>query len=176
MRKATGTFSHPGVFPRATPVPSVSSVVKAMLAVLALLAAATFATAQSTAVATPDPKTETRLKGLAEELRCLVCQNQTIADSSAPLAVDLRNQIRVQIGQGKSDDQIRGYMVQRYGDFVLYRPPFNAATLLLWVGPFVLVVGAFIAFGYLIRKRRPEGAASKVSPKRREELEKLLRD
>ncbi len=150
-----------------------------MLAVLALLAAATFATAQSTEVPNPDPKTETRLKGLAEELRCLVCQNQTIADSSAPLAVDLRSQIRTQIGQGKSDDQIRGYMVERYGDFVLYRPPFRAATLLLWLGPFVLVIGALAAFAYLIRKGRPEGpegAASKVAAKRREELEKLLRD
>ena len=149
---------------------------KLALAVLAVLAAATLATAQSTEVANPDPKTETRLKGLAEELRCLVCQNQTIADSSAPLAVDLRSQIRTQIGQGKSDDQIRGFMVDRYGDFVLYRPPLKAATLLLWIGPFVLVIGALAWLGYAIRKRRPEAAASTVAPKRREELEKLLRD
>ena len=94
---------------------------KALLLVTLLFAP--LAHAQSSELANADPKVEARLKHLAEELRCLVCQNQTIADSNAPLAVDLRNQIRTQIGQGRDDDQIRDYMVQRYGDFVLYRPP-----------------------------------------------------
>ena len=136
---------------------------------------AAFAHAQSSELATADPKTEVRLKVLAEELRCLVCQNQTIADSNAPLALDLRNQIRTQIGQGRSDDQIRDYMVQRYGDFVLYRPPFKAATALLWVGPFALVALGAGAFWMLVRRRRPE-TQGEVKPARRRELEKLLEE
>ena len=75
---------------------------------------------------------------LAEELRCLVCQNQTIADSNAELALDLRRQIREQIAAGKTDDEIVDYMVARYGDFVLYQPPVKATTLLLWAGPALL--------------------------------------
>jgi cytochrome c-type biogenesis protein CcmH len=133
-----------------------------------------FAQAQSSEVPNADPKTESRLKVLAEELRCLVCQNQTIADSNAPLAVDLRGQIRTQIGQGKSDDQIRDYMVERYGDFVLYRPPFKATTVLLWVGPFALVLVGFAIFAVMVRRQRPPKAD--VKPTRRKELEKLLDD
>src|SRR5258706_8513528 len=83
-----------------------------------------------------DPATEARLRILAEELRCLVCQNQTIADSNADLAVDLRREVRAQILQGKSDAEIKNYLVARYGDFVLYKPPVQANTMLLWVGPF----------------------------------------
>ena len=109
---------------------------------------------QASEIAHPDAATEQRLKALAEELRCLVCQNQTIADSSAPLAVDLRNQIRGQISQGRSDEQIRGYMVERYGDFVLYRPPFHANTALLWLGPFVLLAIGGGAFWIVLRRRR----------------------
>ena len=111
---------------------------RAVLAAL-LLALAGAAFGQSSEIANPDPAVERRLKALAEELRCLVCQNQTIADSNAPLAVDLRNQIRTQIAQGRSDDEIRAYMVERYGDFVLYKPPFHAGTALLWLGPPLLV-------------------------------------
>ena len=124
----------------------------------ALLAFVTLAFGQASEIAHPDAKVEERLKGLAEELRCLVCQNQTIADSNAPLALDLRNQIRGQIAAGRSDDQIRGYMVDRYGDFVLYRPPFKAATALLWIGPFALLAaGIGIAF-VIARRRRPSQA------------------
>src|SRR5436305_13072664 len=102
-----------------------------------LLALATGAFGQADEVAKPDAAVEGRLKDLAEELRCLVCQNQTIADSNAPLALDLRNQIRTQIAQGRSDDEIRSYMVERYGDFVLYKPPFKATTAILWLAPFL---------------------------------------
>jgi cytochrome c-type biogenesis protein CcmH len=143
-----------------------------VVAATLLVMLAGFAHAQSAEVPNADPKTESRLKVLAEELRCLVCQNQTIADSNAPLAVDLRGQIRTQIGQGKSDDQIRDYMVQRYGDFVLYRPPFKATTVLLWVGPFALVLVGFAIFAVMVRRQRPPKAD--VKPARREELEKLL--
>jgi len=113
---------------------------------------------------------------LAEELRCLVCQNQTIADSNAPLAVDLRNQIRGQIGQGRSDEQIRDYMVERYGDFVLYRPRFHANTALLWLGPPLLVLGGLAAFIVVVRRRRAAAATEELPAKRRKELEALLRD
>jgi cytochrome c-type biogenesis protein CcmH len=130
---------------------------RALLAA-ALLAFSGAVFAQATEVAKPDAQVERRLKTLAEELRCLVCQNQTIADSSAPLALDLRNQIRVQIGQGRSDDQIRDYMVTRYGDFVLYRPPFKATTLVLWVGPALLLALGIAVYLSVLRRRRTEPA------------------
>jgi cytochrome c-type biogenesis protein CcmH len=141
-----------------------------------LLAAALSLCAKEAAPEAADPALEARMVKITSELRCLVCQNQTIADSSAPLALDLRNQIRAQISQGRSDDQIRDYMVQRYGDFVLYKPPFKATTALLWVGPFALCalgIGLFVA---IVRKRRradrPETAA--LPETRRAEIERLL--
>jgi len=100
-----------------------------------------------------DPVLERRVMALAAELRCLVCQNQTIADSHAELAVDLRNQIREQLSQGRSEDQIRSYMTDRYGDFVLYKPPFKPTTALLWVGPPLLLAGALAALVVLLRRR-----------------------
>jgi cytochrome c-type biogenesis protein CcmH len=103
-----------------------------------------------------DPEMEKRVTALATELRCLVCQNQTLADSNAPLAVDLRNQIREQLKSGKSERDVMEYMVARYGDFVLYRPPLKATTIALWAGPFVfLVLGASILVR-LLRRRAPE--------------------
>ncbi|HEV7477061.1 MAG TPA: cytochrome c-type biogenesis protein, partial [Burkholderiales bacterium] len=86
-----------------------------------------------------------RVAELSAELRCLVCQNQSIADSNADLAVDLRRQIREQLGSGKSERDVVDFMVQRYGDFVLYRPPLKASTVLLWAGPFLFLgLGTFI--------------------------------
>ena len=119
---------------------------------LALSLALSFALhAKEAAPAAADPQLEKRAMSLAEELRCLVCQNQTIADSNAPLAVDLREQVREKLKQGQSDAEIIDYMVQRYGDFVRYRPPVKAATLLLWFGPAVLLlVGLFV----LVRRLR----------------------
>jgi cytochrome c-type biogenesis protein CcmH len=145
---------------------------RALLAAWAL-AAATLAFGQASEIDKPDAQVEQRLKGLAEELRCLVCQNQTIADSNAPLALDLRNQIRAQIAQGRSDTQIRDYMVERYGDFVLYRPPLKASTLILWLGPFVLLAAAALAAARIIRARKT-GAPPETAPKRRAEIEALL--
>ena len=110
---------------------------------------------QAAEVAHPDARVEERLRTLAEELRCLVCQNQTIADSNAPLALDLRNQIRTQIAEGRSDAQIRDYMVERYGDFVLYRPPLKPTTLLLWIGPFALLAIGIGVFAAVMRRNRP---------------------
>ena len=97
---------------------------------------------------------EKRVTALATELRCLVCQNQTLADSNAPLAVDLRNQIREQLKSGKSERDVMDYMVARYGDFVLYRPPFKATTALLWAGPLVLMVLALAALFTVLRRRQ----------------------
>ena len=137
---------------------------------------ATLALGQADEVARPDARVEGRLKSLAEELRCLVCQNQTIADSNAPLALDLRNQIRTQIAQGRSDDEIRAYMVDRYGDFVLYRPPFKATTALLWLAPFLLIAGGAGIFVVIVRRRRDPASAETPAPssQRRKEIEQLL--
>ncbi len=94
------------------------------------------------ATPTPSPSADPeRLKRLSEELRCLVCQNQTLADSNAELAVDLKRQIETLLKQGQSDSQIRDYMVARYGDFVLYRPPLQRSTWVLWFGPFAMLAG-----------------------------------
>lgn len=93
---------------------------------------------------TEDPALEARLKAMSHELRCLVCQNQTLADSDAPLAEDLRKEIRTQMREGKSDQEVIDYLVARYGDFVRYRPPVNNSTALLWFGPFlILLIGGF---------------------------------
>jgi cytochrome c-type biogenesis protein CcmH len=105
--------------------------------------------------AVPDPALEKRTMALAEELRCLVCQNQTIADSHAELAIDLKNQIREKLKAGMSEDQILEFMVARYGDFVLYRPPVKATTVPLWFGPFALLFAGLAGlFYYLLRRRR----------------------
>jgi len=88
---------------------------------------------------------DARTMALAEELRCLVCQNQSLADSHAPLALDLRQQIHQQLAQGRSEQQVVDFMVQRYGDFVLYEPPLNASTALLWFGPLLLLAAGFLA-------------------------------
>jgi cytochrome c-type biogenesis protein CcmH len=122
--------------------------------------------------AAQDPALERRVTNLAHELRCLVCQNQTIADSSAPLAVDLRNQIREQLAAGKSERDVVDFMVERYGDFVLYRPPLKASTVLLWTGPFAfLIVGFYLLIRFLRRRQVP---APRLSDAERARAAKLL--
>lgn len=108
-----------------------------------------------------DQAAEDRMLGIATELRCLVCQNESIAASQADLAADLRQQIREQIRAGKSDDDIRTYMVERYGDFVLYRPPLKPTTMLLWFGPFALLALGFVVLVMSLRSRnrKPKNAA-----------------
>jgi cytochrome c-type biogenesis protein CcmH len=96
---------------------------------------------------------EARLKALALELRCLVCQNQTLADSSAPLAEDLRREVREMIAKNMTDQEIIGFLVARYGDFVLYRPPLKPTTTLLWLGPFFLLVIGGITLTVALRRR-----------------------
>jgi cytochrome c-type biogenesis protein CcmH len=109
-----------------------------------------------------DAALEARLKKLETELRCLVCQNQTLADSNASLAEDLRLEVRELARAGKSDDEIRAYLVARYGDFVLYDPPLKATTSLLWLGPFVLLGGGAVLWWVILRRR--ERAAALPAP------------
>ncbi len=101
-----------------------------------------------------DPVADARAVKLTEKLRCLVCQNQTIADSNAELAQDLRRQVHEQIAAGKTDDEIVDYMVARYGDFVLYQPPLKATTVLLWAGPALLLLIGFVGLVRIVRARR----------------------
>jgi cytochrome c-type biogenesis protein CcmH len=113
--------------------------------------ACSFIIAASPALAQQASALEQRVTRITEELRCLVCQNQSIADSHAELAVQLKSQVREQLEQGRSDAEVRDYMVQRYGDFVLYRPPVRASTWLLWFGPVLFLL---IAASVLISKFR----------------------
>jgi len=112
------------------------------------------AAAQEARPLAEDPVLEAKVMRIAEELRCLVCQNETIAASHADLAVDLRQQIRLKLQQGQSQAQILDFMVQRYGDFVLYRPPVKSSTWLLWGGPFLLLGVALAVLILNIRRRR----------------------
>jgi cytochrome c-type biogenesis protein CcmH len=121
-----------------------------------------------------DPVAQKRLVDLAAQLRCLVCQNQSIAESNAELAVDLRNQINEQIKAGKSDKEIVDFMVTRYGDFVLYRPPFKATTALLWLGPLALLLLAVAAFYRTLVARRKRIEERPLTDAERAEAERLL--
>jgi len=121
--------------------------------------------------AADDPVLEKRVLDIAAELRCLVCQNQTLADSNAPLALDLRDEVRQQLKNGKSERDVVDFMVARYGDFVRYRPPLKASTVLLWTGPFLL-----LAFGLFLLLRRIRGKAlpPELSDQERQQAARLL--
>jgi len=147
---------------------------KRMTAVL-LLVLALPAYANEAAPAAQDPALEQRVMRLTAELRCLVCQNQSLADSHADLAIDLRNQVRSQMRAGKSDAEIREFMVARYGDFVLYRPPLKSTTALLWAGPFVLLAAGGLVLGFYLRRRRQRLTESELTPEQRARAEALLR-
>jgi cytochrome c-type biogenesis protein CcmH len=118
---------------------------------LALVASPSFA--KDAAPAAVDPVLEARMTRITSELRCLVCQNQTIADSNADLAQDLRRQVREMLARGDDDAKIVAYMTDRYGDFVLYRPPVKATTLLLWFGPALMLVAGFGGLVIVMRRR-----------------------
>ena len=110
-----------------------------------------------------DPVAHQHVVEVSEQLRCLVCQNQSIADSNAELAVDLRNQVIEQVKAGKTNKEIVDYMVERYGDFVLYKPPFKASTYILWLGPIALFLIGLVAF-YVNLRRRKQTVAQAVRP------------
>ena len=137
-----------------------------------ILAASVFAKEAPTVAA--DPVLEKRVMALASELRCLVCQNQTIADSNAELAIDLKNQVREKLKQGESEEKIIEYMVARYGDFVLYRPPVKATTLPLWVGPFALLLAALAGLFYYIMQRRRSAPAQALTEAEQARVRSLL--
>ena len=143
-----------------------------LLLSLLLAFAASLAAAQEARPLAEDPVLEAKVMHIAEGLRCLVCQNETIAASHADLAVDLRKQIRLKLQQGQSEAQIVDFMVQRYGDFVLYKPPLKRSTWLLWGGPFVLLAVALAVLALNIRRRR---AAAAAGPLRADELERARR-
>jgi cytochrome c-type biogenesis protein CcmH len=121
-----------------------------------------------------DPELDKRMMALSQQLRCLVCQNETLADSQADLAADLRNQIKEQMKAGKSDAEIIAFLTDRYGDFVLYKPPVKPRTYLLWFGPFILLGGGLFALYRVISHRRDEIADSPLSPEEHRRAEKLL--
>ena len=149
---------------------------------LVLALVVTFATAAAVQAVTPgemldDPALEARARALSAELRCMVCQNQSIDDSDAPLAHDLRVLLRERITAGDTDAEVMDFLVDRYGEFVLLKPRFNANTALLWAAPFVLLVGgAVVAFG-VMRRRRPAGrtaTATKLSADEQNKLDDIL--
>lgn len=127
--------------------------VRELVAALVLTLLASTSWGAEAAPGVSSPALEREVAVIASELRCLVCQNQSIADSNAPLAVDLRNQIREQLSQGRSEREIRTYMVERYGDFVLYRPPVKSSTLLLWLGPLLLLAIGLALLCHRIMRR-----------------------
>ena len=123
-----------------------------------------------------DPVLEARMIGIADELRCLVCQNESLASSRAELANDLRNEVRSLIRQGKTDAEIKDYLVTRYGDFVLYRPAVKPLTWVLWFGPFLLLVGGLIGMGIYLRQRRQPTETKALSDAERQRAAQLLKD
>jgi cytochrome c-type biogenesis protein CcmH len=123
-----------------------------------------------------DPVLEKRMIGLAENLRCLVCQNESLASSHAELAEDLRREVREQMAQGKSDQEIIDYLVARYGDFVLYKPPVKSYTVLLWFGPFALLLIALGVLVYQLRKRRQTVQESVLTPEAQQRAASLLNE
>jgi cytochrome c-type biogenesis protein CcmH len=143
-----------------------------LLVVILLLPS--FAAAGEATPLAENPQIEARLKTLAVELRCLVCQNQTLADSNAPLAEDLRREVREMIAKNMTDKEIIDFLVTRYGDFVLYRPPLKTTTTLLWVGPFLLLIGGAIALVMALRRRQKKLADVALSEAERNRVAQLL--
>lgn len=146
-----------------------------VLLLLLLLSCMSFALATGAAqTAADDPAMEARLRNLSQELRCLVCQNETLADSRADLADDLRREIREQMKAGKSDQEIIAFLTQRYGDFVLYRPRVRPVTYLLWFGPFVLLVGGMLVLYRYVKQRRDSISERPLTAAERRRAEDLL--
>jgi len=145
-----------------------------IVVVLFLLAFVSGVFAKEAVPLAEDPELEKKVNEITSELRCLVCQNQTIADSHAGLAIDLKNQVREMVREGKTQKDINEYMVARYGDFVRYRPPMEPKTYLLWVGPFLLLVGGILLLMFNLKKRKAVVADTPLSEEEHQKLESLL--
>lgn len=146
---------------------------------LALILALQCALSSYAGEATPlaeDPVVEQRMIAISEELRCLVCQNESLAGSRADLAQDLRRELRTLIKANKSDAEIMEYMVSRYGDFVRYRPPMKPTTWLLWFGPFLLLIVALFVLVRLVRRNQRSAEPAALDPEQRKKAQSLLKD
>jgi cytochrome c-type biogenesis protein CcmH len=149
---------------------------KLIAVLLASLLLSVSLAAKEAAPLAEDPAVEKRLVNISEELRCLVCQNESLAGSQADLAKDLRREVRDLIKEGKSDTEVKDFLVSRYGDFVLYRPQVKPVTYLLWAGPFVLLlIGIALLINYL-RRRGRQVAEAPLSEADRQRAEALLKD
>ena len=149
---------------------------KYIVAIFLLMASAQFSLANEATPLADDPVVEQRLISISEEMRCLVCQNESLAGSRSDLAQDLRREIRDLIRQGKTDAEIRTFMVDRYGDFVLYRPPVKPITWLLWLGPFVLMAAGVLTLLAYLRRRSLALKAAPLSEDDNQRIDALLRD
>ncbi len=151
---------------------------KRALALIAMVLPLLAVAADTAEPVAEDPVLEKRVTALTAELRCLVCQNQSLADSHADLAIDLKNQVRAMMKEGRTDAEIKTFMTERYGDFVLYRPPVKATTWALWIGPFVLLAAAVAGlFAYLRRRRAAIGTeAVPLTPDQQGRVRALLDD
>lgn len=146
-----------------------------LLLFVCLIASATFAQVRRERPVPDDPALEKRLQNLSQELRCLVCQNETLAESRADLAEDLRDEIRQQMKAGKTDEEIIAFLTERYGQFILYRPQVTPTTYLLWFGPFLLLLIGLAVLFFYIKQRRDLIAEQPLSSAERRRAEELLR-
>ena len=143
---------------------------------MVLLLATVGAQVQAPATTSNDAALEARVKALSAELRCLVCQNQTVEDSTAPVARDMKNQVRTQLAAGKSEAEVKLYMTDRFGDFVLYKPPLKATTIVLWAGPFIALAFAGLLLVRRLRRRATVPSATPLNDIDRERARALLND
>ncbi len=149
---------------------------KGLIAVLAALVLATGAIGKEAAPLAEDEAVEKRLVKIAEELRCLVCQNESLAGSRADLAEDLRREVRGLIKQGRTDQEVKDFLVSRYGDFVLYQPPVKPTTWLLWGGPFLLLIVGVTALIAYLRRRSSQVRKAELTEEERKRAEALLKE
>lgn len=149
---------------------------QSLLLVLSVICSGNMVLAKDAVPLADDPVIEQRLIVISEEMRCLVCQNESLAGSRSDLANDLRREIRNLIKEGKTDDQIRSFMVERYGDFVLYRPPVKPITWFLWIGPFVILLAGIIGLMVYLRRRNQRVPSTKLSEADNRRIDSLLQD
>jgi cytochrome c-type biogenesis protein CcmH len=151
-------------------------ILQSLVLVLGLICSGSMVLAKDAVPLANDPLIEQRLIVISEEMRCLVCQNESLAGSRSDLANDLRREIRNLIKEGKTDDQIRSFMVERYGDFVLYRPPVKPITWFLWIGPFVILLAGIIGLIVYLRRRNQNVPSTRLSEADNRRIDALLKD